>query len=151
MAGDFMEGQQHYYAKLRLHRQDLNKFQASRDEHLAAAQLLNELPKKVRSHPAAECPCTSTRRRPAPPGSEQVALAAWFRTSAGAVSESHMIQCRLCSAKRRGRRQCPDFPVRAIPRRRDTVSWCLSGRWPLCPESWCTRTRCSCSLATTGG
>ncbi len=61
MASDFMEGQQHYYAKLRLQRQDLNRFQASRAEHLAAVQLLNELPKKVRS-----------RRRPAPLGSAPV-------------------------------------------------------------------------------
>ena len=90
MASDFMEGQQHYYAKLRLHRQDLNKFQASRAEHLAAAQLLNELPKKVRSRPASVL--------------ARALAAAWFRPSAGAVSELHMIRCRRCSAKRRGRR-----------------------------------------------
>ncbi len=69
MASDFMEGQQHYYAKLRLHRQDLNKFQASRAEHLAAAQLLNELPKKVRSRPASG---VSLPEHSPPPGSAPV-------------------------------------------------------------------------------
>ena len=60
-ASDFLEGQQHYYRQLRQHKQDLSRFRASRAEHLAAVELLGELPKKVRR----------ARLRPLLPGRRQ--------------------------------------------------------------------------------
>ena len=47
-AQDFLQAQQHYYRQLRTHRQDLAKFKESRREHLAAVEMLGELPEKTR-------------------------------------------------------------------------------------------------------
>lgn len=46
-ASDFLQAQQHYYRELRTHKNDLAKFQASREEHRAALVLLADLPKQV--------------------------------------------------------------------------------------------------------
>jgi len=46
-AQDFLQAQQHYYRELRQHKEDLGRFQASRQEHRDAMGLLADLPKQV--------------------------------------------------------------------------------------------------------
>lgn len=48
-AQEFLQAQQHYYRELRQHKDDLGRFQASRQEHRDAIGLLTDLPKQVRT------------------------------------------------------------------------------------------------------
>jgi len=50
-ARNFLQAQQHYYRELRSHKADLQRFQASREDHRAALALLVDLPQKVGSSP----------------------------------------------------------------------------------------------------
>ncbi len=43
----FLQAQQHYYRELRSHKADLQRFQASREDHRAALALLADLQQKV--------------------------------------------------------------------------------------------------------
>jgi hypothetical protein len=51
-ARDFLEAQQHYYRQLRQQKDDMKRFQTSKQQHLDAVGLLTDLPTKVRSAPA---------------------------------------------------------------------------------------------------